>query len=299
MGIAPQKNERQIPTQVKNQDLVQRRRHQIVDAAVELFIQNGFHKTTTRQIAKAAGVSIGSLYEYVASKEDVLYLVCDAIHAEMQRGMAEAMQRVADQGNPLAEVVRAYLLVCDRMNDHILLIYQETQSLPGKWQRVVLENEVRITGLFTRALAHLMAAGEIEPARAAFSISHCRFKARERSTARIIGITPWRDVWFWDMPLAWQSATVFFGVLDLVAAIGLWLAVSWGTVMWLFRCFCQIVMHTAFSDLYGRRPYEISFYLLTIGIYALLVWLMEKELSTNNETNRSPERTSFSSGIKG
>ncbi|WP_346914019.1 DUF6163 family protein [uncultured Roseibium sp.] len=53
--------------------------------------------------------------------------------------------------------------------------------------------------------------------------------------ARIIGITPWRDVWFWDMPLAWQSATVFFGVLDLVAAIGLWLAVSWGTVMWLFR----------------------------------------------------------------
>ncbi|MCB2170884.1 MAG: TetR/AcrR family transcriptional regulator [Deltaproteobacteria bacterium] len=161
MGIAPQKNERQIPTQVKNQDLVQRRRHQIVDAAVELFIQNGFHKTTTRQIAKAAGVSIGSLYEYVASKEDVLYLVCDAIHAEMQRGMAEAMQRVADQGNPLAEVVRAYLLVCDRMNDHILLIYQETQSLPHKWRRVVLENEVRITGLFTRALTSLMADGKI------------------------------------------------------------------------------------------------------------------------------------------
>jgi AcrR family transcriptional regulator len=161
MGIAPQKNERQIPTQVKNQVLVQRRRHQIVDAAVELFIQNGFHKTTTRQIAKAAGVSIGSLYEYVASKEDVLYLVCDAIHAEMQRGMAEAMQRVADQGNPLAEVVRAYLLVCDRMNDHILLIYQETQSLPQKWRRVVLENEVRITGLFTRALTALMADGKI------------------------------------------------------------------------------------------------------------------------------------------
>lgn len=161
MGFAPRQAVQNIPTQVKNQDLVQRRRRQIVDAAVELFIQHGFHKTTTRQIAKAAGVSIGSLYEYVASKEDVLYLVCDAIHAEMQRGMAEAMQRVANQGNPLAEVVRAYLLVCDRMNDHILLIYQETQSLPHKWRRVVLENEVRITGLFTRALTQLMADGKI------------------------------------------------------------------------------------------------------------------------------------------
>ena len=140
---------------------MQRRRRQIVDAAVELFIQHGFHKTTTRQIAAAAGFSIGSLYEYVASKEDILYLVCDAIHAEMEHGMAEAMQRVSHEDNALAEVIRAYLLVCDRMNDHILLIYQETQSLPHKWRRVVLESEVRITGLFTRALAQLMAAGNI------------------------------------------------------------------------------------------------------------------------------------------
>ncbi|MFC6655875.1 DUF6163 family protein [Roseibium salinum] len=68
-----------------------------------------------------------------------------------------------------------------------------------------------------------------------------------------------------------------FAVLDLVAATGLWLTVTWGTVMWLFRCFCQIVMHTAFSDLYGRRPYEITFYLLTIAIFALLAYLMGRE----------------------
>jgi len=38
---------KEIATQVKNPDLVERRRHQIVDAAVQLFIENGFHKTTT------------------------------------------------------------------------------------------------------------------------------------------------------------------------------------------------------------------------------------------------------------
>ncbi len=163
MHIASRQTTADIPTQVKNQALVQRRRRQIVDAAVELFIQNGFHKTTTRQIAKAAGFSIGSLYEYVASKEDILYLVCDAIHAEMERGMADAMQGVEGPGNALAEVIRAYLLVCDRMRDHILLIYQETQSLPHKWRKLVLTNEVRITGLFTRALARLMASGDLPP----------------------------------------------------------------------------------------------------------------------------------------
>lgn len=95
--------------------------------------------------------------------------------------------------------------------------------------------------------------------------------------ARIIGIVEWRGYWFWDMPVSMQGAIVFFAVLDLVAATGLWLTVSWGTVMWIFRCFCQIVMHTVFSDLYGRRPYEIAFYLLTIAIYAVLAYLMDRE----------------------
>ena len=77
-----------IPTQVKNLALVEQRRRQIVDASVVLFIENGFHKTTTRQIAKASRISIGSLYEYIATKEDILYLVCDAIHAENNRWVA-------------------------------------------------------------------------------------------------------------------------------------------------------------------------------------------------------------------
>ena len=93
LNMIQKKHETQgIPTQVKNQALVAQRRRQIVDAAVNLFIENGFHKTTTRQIAQAAGISIGSLYEYIATKEDVLYLVCDAIHAEIEQGVAEALE---------------------------------------------------------------------------------------------------------------------------------------------------------------------------------------------------------------
>jgi len=150
---------KEIPTQIKNPELVKRRRRQIVDAAVQLFIEKGFHKTTTRQIAKAAGFSIGSLYEYVASKEDVLYLVCDAIHAEVERSVSQALERTTRGREALAEVIREYFLVCHRMSDHILLIYQETQSLPPQWRKKVLENEIRITGIFVKVLARLIEAG--------------------------------------------------------------------------------------------------------------------------------------------
>jgi len=150
-----------VVTLIKNPDLVERRRRQIVDAAVELFIEKGFHKTTTRQIAGAAGFSIGSLYEYVKSKEDILYLVCDAIHEEMAHHVTEALARADEGVKGLAEAIREYFLVCHRMNDHILLIYQETQSLPSQWRKRVLENEVQITGLFVNVLANLSASGDL------------------------------------------------------------------------------------------------------------------------------------------
>ena len=147
---------REVKTQVKNPALVVRRRRQIVDAAVQLFIAKGFHKTTTREIAAACGFSIGSLYEYVRSKEDVLYLVCETIHGEIEAGVDAALSRSSRGCEAVAEMIRAYFQVCHHMSDHILLIYQETQSLPPHWRKRVLENEVRITGLFVGALARVM-----------------------------------------------------------------------------------------------------------------------------------------------
>ena len=150
-----------IPTLIKDPKLVLERRRQIVDASVQLFIAKGFHRTTTREIARESGISIGLLYEYVRSKEDVLYLVCDAIHAEVAQGVAEALRKASGGRDVLAAMIREYFLVCHRMSDHILLIYQETNTLPLHWQKKVLENEVRLTDIFVNALKVLVSSGEL------------------------------------------------------------------------------------------------------------------------------------------
>ncbi|MFW6129330.1 MAG: TetR/AcrR family transcriptional regulator [Candidatus Aminicenantaceae bacterium] len=152
---------KEIPTQIKNQTLVDQRRRQIVDAAVRLFIDKGFYKTTTREIANAAGISIGLLYEYVETKEDVLYLVCQAIHLEVEEGVNQAMRIATGGRDVLAEMIRRYFLVCHRMSDHILLIYQETRTLPSHWREKVLEKEVKITNVFVDVLSNLVANGEL------------------------------------------------------------------------------------------------------------------------------------------
>jgi AcrR family transcriptional regulator len=152
---------REVVTNIKNQELVKERRRQIVDAAVKLFIEHGYHKTTTRALAKATGLSIGSLYEYVSTKDDVLYLVCIAIHTEVEHGVKEALARPTVGKAALAEVIREYFLVCNRMSDHVLLMYQVTHFLPSKWQEKVLEAELRITNLFIEAMRELRELGKI------------------------------------------------------------------------------------------------------------------------------------------
>lgn len=145
----------EVPTQVKNPDLVTQRRGQIIAAAVPLFVANGFHKTTTRQIAKAAGFSVGSMYEYVNSKEDILYLVCLSIHDEVARGVASALSQSEGGLMALRRLIREFLLVCHKMEDQIQLMYQVTKSLPPQWKRRVLENEIEITHLVVDALKRI------------------------------------------------------------------------------------------------------------------------------------------------
>ncbi|ACN14114.1 transcriptional regulator (TetR-family protein) [Desulforapulum autotrophicum HRM2] len=149
------KDQSEVPTQIKNPELVVERRRQIVDSTVHLFVEHGYHKTTTRMIAKAAGFSIGSLYEYVGSKEDVLYLVCEAIHAEVERAVEATLSGEVRGKETLAEVIREYFHVCDSMSDHVLLMYQVTQFLPKKWQIRALENELRITDIFVQVINKL------------------------------------------------------------------------------------------------------------------------------------------------
>lgn len=153
-----------IPTGVKDSGLVAERRAGIVAAAVGLFVRKGYHATTTREIAREAGLSTGLLYEYVQSKEDVLYLVCDAIHGEMESRLREALGENADAAETLREAIARYIEVCDRMQDSILLIYRETASLSEESRRYVLENEARITGIFQSILERGAEDGSLQVA---------------------------------------------------------------------------------------------------------------------------------------
>ena len=51
--------------------------------------------------------------------------------------------------------------------------------------------------------------------------------------------------------MAWQTATIYFAVIELVAAVGLWLATPWGAVVWLTTVVSMAVIELMFPEIYG------------------------------------------------
>ena len=64
--------------------LIEARRAQILNAAATVFAEKGFHRATTREIARVADVSEGTIYNYFDSKEDLLVGIITRL-AEQQR----------------------------------------------------------------------------------------------------------------------------------------------------------------------------------------------------------------------
>lgn len=55
-------------------------KERILSAAMQLFCKKGYFETTTNEIAKAAGISIGSLYSYFSDKDTILAELLDRHH---------------------------------------------------------------------------------------------------------------------------------------------------------------------------------------------------------------------------
>lgn len=71
-------------------------------------------------------------------------------------------------------------------------------------------------------------------------------------------------------PMPWQTATVFFAVIDLVAAVGLWLAAAWGAVVWLTAAVSMAAVEVIFPQVYGGRMPVVAIEGVLIFLYLFL-----------------------------
>src|SRR5688572_33257106 len=88
--------------------------------------------------------------------------------------------------------------------------------------------------------------------------------------------SPWA-FYFEDVQTPLQAATVFFGVIDLVAAVGLWLAAPWGAVVWLTSVISMVAVEVLFPTIYGGRIWIVALDMALIFFYLWLALMSARE----------------------
>ncbi len=114
---------------VQNSALIEMRREQICEAALELFLQKGFASTTIRDICAKSGVNQASIYDYIANKNDILRRLLNKLW--FGRDVPTLTERLdQDDGRPLEEHVAGYLKdAWSKKRKGTLLVYRSVPYL--------------------------------------------------------------------------------------------------------------------------------------------------------------------------
>jgi len=144
---------RTVKTATKNPERVRERRERLINAAIQVFIEKGFHDATVRDIGRVAQMTQGTIYNYVSSKDDILYLVCDRIVAEYNDETRKALDTSHDPIGRVRSAVRAISEVMYRHRREIRLIYQDSHLLDARSRRVILARVEEFIGMFERIVA--------------------------------------------------------------------------------------------------------------------------------------------------
>lgn len=156
---------------IRDPALLQQKREAVAEAALELFVKEGFHRTTTRDIARRAGVSAGAPFTYFRDKEDILFYIVsreqdraeEQLITVLSQQIAEATRRGTDPEEVLASVLTTFLCVVDTMRRFVLLAYQETKSLNTEARQALIAREKRLQALIGEAIRYGVERGRFAP----------------------------------------------------------------------------------------------------------------------------------------
>lgn len=144
---------RHVKTAVKDEERVRDRRQQLIDAAVRVFMEKGFHTTTVRDIGTAANLTQGTIYNYVRSKDDILYLACDHVVTAYQDAVRRSLADLEGGEDALEAIIRAVITTMYDYQDYILLIYHESHALDRNSLHALLHRVEEFVAFVEEAMA--------------------------------------------------------------------------------------------------------------------------------------------------
>lgn len=163
-----------MATEEKNDELVQKRREQIISAARKIFAQKGYSSTTTDDIATELGVGKGTLYRYFKDKKDLFLAVNDEGFARLEDIASREAYPLSDPRERLQALLKMFYEFFDKEAEHIEIMMQLRGEFKEEYQKRFAEGHNRHTARIADLLREGIAKGQfrnVDAAMGALAIS--------------------------------------------------------------------------------------------------------------------------------
>jgi TetR/AcrR family transcriptional regulator, cholesterol catabolism regulator len=138
-----------------DRELTDMKQRLIVEGASKVLFEKGFGKTSIRDIASACGMSMGQLYHYISSKDDILYLMHRHSQEMWHQHLADAgFEEITD---PLARLEHGLRITIRYLSEHRGLyqfIFSESKYLDQEHlAKVLAMDDQNVVGFYRHLLS--------------------------------------------------------------------------------------------------------------------------------------------------
>ena len=177
------------------QQLIQARRSQILDAAAAVFAEKGFHRASTKEIASTSGISEGTIYNYFASKSDLLIGIMTRL-AELESLDEELVEAL--QGDAREFFVATFRYRVGRIQqgqEMLQAILPEVLTNPELREQFYQQYVLRIATMIEQYVQAQIELGNIRPVDVPLTVRAIQSTFVGLLVLRILGDEPLQSRW--------------------------------------------------------------------------------------------------------
>ena len=144
-----------------NEELRERRREEILEAAVKLFSQKGYAAADTQMLADTLAVGKGTIYRYFSSKEALFLAAVDRGMHQLSEAIDRSVANITDPLDQIRAAILAYLTFFEEHPEIVELMIQERAQFKDRKRPTYFEHRQAHLGRWQQVYRTLLEAGRV------------------------------------------------------------------------------------------------------------------------------------------
>jgi AcrR family transcriptional regulator len=144
--------ENQASIKIKKEAVAVKNLANIFNTALMLSNEKGFQSMSLRDLSRTSGLSMGALYSYFTSKDELLAMLQNQGRRLTRKVLTQQIDMNAEPDEMLRTAIRAHLYLTEVMQKWFYFFYMETKNLDKSQQKKSIESELETEQVFVDIL---------------------------------------------------------------------------------------------------------------------------------------------------